>query len=852
LAESLVESGLAPQKGRCALCSLPVGRSRAMQTINGESLHFCCQGCLNVFLMLFNSPEGVPANFRETNLYRSCIECGIIPRDEGDLIFREAQGDAGIQNPSYNQIQGDGASAQELTLKVEGMWCPSCAWLIEEVLRKTRGVLETKVFFLSDTAQIKYLPQYLNPSDILTKIIRLGYHPSSFEDESESSEERRNLLFRLGISSFLTANIMMISFALYMGFFQDLGQQAVRYLSYPLVVLATPVIFYGGLPILKRAYVGLRYGSASMDTLISVGALAAYFYSIFQMAKGTLHVYFDTASMLITLVLVGRYIEAQVKGRISKSITELYRLANQKVRLLTMGRERWVSPEAVEPGDEFLVIAGERVPLDGLVTLERAIVDESILTGESRPVKKGMGDEIMGGTLLLDGQLKLKATRTGPESSLKQMIKLMQEALTKKNPFELLADKIMKWFVPVIFTLTGGTTAFLLWQGVSIDVALLRAVTILVITCPCALGIASPLAKVIAIGAGRRRGILVRDPGALEIAKDLDAFVLDKTGTMTEGNFHLREVTAQGVTKQEAFRRLASVELHSSHFLAKEVVRTARESALRVEPAGDFEFFEGNGVKGNVGGSEVYVGNRQLMRSQEIDLPDGLEQDGKSLESEGMTVIFFAWDGKVQGLLAFGDTLKERARYTVQVLREKAIRTCLVSGDAKETTRAIAQKLGVDQYFAQALPKDKVEFIRTLQREGFRVGMVGDGINDAAALAQADVGFALGRNGGIPQEASDIALLTDDSTRVLEVLDLSALTMKTIRQNLLFAFLYNGIGIPLAVAGLLNPLIAVFAMFASSLSVIGNSLRINRHPSSHLKRNRQLSPKIQYQYQENT
>jgi heavy metal translocating P-type ATPase len=816
------------QKKKCALCGLPIGRSQATKIINGETLQFCCLGCQQVFLLLFNNPDGVPPHFRETDLYRACMESGIIPRDEKDLAFRQAQMDISEQQPSQGPIQKEGTPAQDLTLKIEGMWCSVCAWLVEEVLGKTKGIIEVRVFFQSDMAQIKYLPQFLSPQEILLKIKNLGYHASPIQDQSESSKKKKDLFLRLGISSLLTANIMMISFALYMGFFQDLTQQAIGYLSYPLGVLATPVIFYGGFPILKKAYMGLRYRSASMDTLISMGALSAYFYSLFQMARGTLHVYFDTASMLITLVLLGKYIEAQAKEEISRGIAELYRLANQKVRLWIMGKERWVSPDAVKPGDEFVVLAGERVPLDGDITSDLANIDESILTGESKPVRKKMGEEVMGGTLLLDGELRAKATRMGHESSLGQLITLMQEALSKKNPFELLSDQIMRWFVPAILVLAI-CTAFYLWlNGVSIDIAFLRAVTVLVITCPCALGIASPLAKVAAIGVGRIRGILIRDPEALEQAKNLNVFVFDKTGTMTTGNFSLRKVVTKSATQEEALRRVASIELLSNHFLAREVVRTAKEASLKIEEPTCFEAFEGLGVKGLVNGNEVAVGNRQFMNILKMNLPSDLEQNGWLLESKGMTTVFFGWDGQVQGFLTFGDSLKEGARKTVQELRKRGIKIWLISGDAKETTRAVAGELGIDQFLGQAFPKDKVELIKRLQNKGYQVGMVGDGFNDTASLAQADVGFALGSKANIAQEVSDITLLAEDPAKVLETLDLSALTMKVIKQNLLFAFFYNGIGIPLAVAGVLNPLVAVFAMFGSSLSVIGNTLRISR------------------------
>jgi heavy metal translocating P-type ATPase len=704
----------------------------------------------------------------------------------------------------------------------------------------------------------------------MTRISRLGYRPSLFQGELAIEREKKDLQLRLGISSILAMNVMMISFALYAGFFRDLSPTVIGYFSYPLWLMTTPVIFYGGFPIFRRAFAGLRYGQTSMDTLISVGALAAYFYSLVQMSRGSLHLYFDTASMLITLVLLGKYIEIHAREKVSAGITDLYKLANQKVRLITltptlppqMGgdsseslqlfpslageapqtsspplagggwgegeKERWIRADATKPGDDFLVMAGERVPLDGRVLSGRGDMDQSIFTGEAMPVRKGPGDEIMGGVLLLEGNLKLKVTRVGKDSSLGQMITLMQEALSKKNPVELLADRITRWFVPCIFVVACAVALFLWRSNSSVDEALLRSLTVLIISCPCALGIAIPLVKVAAMGVGRAKGILVRNPGALEQAKDLDTIVFDKTGTLTEGNFRLREIIAEGVSEQEVLDRLGAVEVFSGHFLAKEIVRKARGKSVKMEEATDFEELEGMGVKGSVQGAEVFIGNRQLMNKFALDLSSSLEKRAFSAESRGMTVVFFGWEGQVRGLLVFGDSLKRGVPELVRKLQARKIITWLVSGDAPETTRAVAEESGMNDFRGQALPQDKVELIKSLQQKGRRVGMVGDGINDAAALAQADVGVALGTGTNIIREASDFTLLAGEPTRILQVLDLSALTAKTARQNLFLALFYNGLAIPLAVAGLLNPLIAVFAMFASSLTVIGNTLRISR------------------------
>ncbi|GLI36240.1 heavy metal translocating P-type ATPase [Desulforhabdus amnigena] len=818
-----------PVKKKCSLCGLPVGRSTAQRTIHGTTYDFCCPGCMYVFEILFNSPDAANLDFKETELYRACVASGIIPANEEELAALQAK-QAPLQEALSPKAEYPEGLSKELTFRVTGMWCTACSWLIEEVLRKTPGIVDVRVFFLSDLAQIKYLPHIISLEDILNHISKLGYRAALFsEDDSHGSKEKKNLLIRLGVSAILTANVMMISFVLYFGFFQELGKDAVEYLSYPLWILSTPVVFYGGYPILRRAFLGLRQMSTSMDTLIAVGSLSAYFYSLVSIGTGSLHLYFDTAAMLVTIVLVGKYIEIQARERVSKGITELYRLSKGKVRLVHAGLERWVSSEAVEPGNEFIVLAGERIPVDGIILSGTAELDESFLTGESRPVKKTTGDEAMGGAHLLQGKLCLKATRVGSESAIGQMITLMQEALTGKNSFEIIADRITRMVIPLILLLAAGTAGYLWFvRGLTSDEALLRAVTVLVITCPCALGIATPLAKVAAIGMGRTHGILIRNTSALERAKDLDVFICDKTGTITEGSFSLRRIIASHVSPREALAKVASIEVGASHFLAKEILRKAREQSIEWEEASDVEAFEGLGVKGCVGGETVAAGNRAFMEMEGLLFSPQMDEDARELESNGETVVFFGWNGKVEGCMAFGDTLKKGASSALDQLHARGMTVHLVSGDSQETTRAVARALGILNFVGQALPRDKVEIVRKLQGEGHRVGMVGDGINDAAALAQADVGLSLGTGSNILQEASDISLITGHPEKLVEVLDLSRTTTRIIHENLGFAFLYNILGIPLAVTGILNPLIAVLAMFGSSLTVIGNTLRISR------------------------
>jgi heavy metal translocating P-type ATPase len=841
----------AASRDTCDLCGLPLGHSKSEELIREEKLRFCCPGCRQVFLLL-SSDGALPVDFRKKELYAVCLELGIIPNGKAGPI--PSVSDAKLDPLARRSLRpgtpdGDEEPATwhnpdlpplDLVMRLEGMWCPACAWLIEEVLRRIPGVLEPHVSFLTDAVQMKYLPHVVSPIEITVKIARLGYRTSPLSEAGSDASGKRDLLARLGVSAILSANVMMVSCALYFGFFRDLSSTVIGYFSYPMLAIATPVLFYGGFPILRKAASGLSYGKTSMDTLISMGVLAAYCYSILQMARGSIHLYFDTACMLVTLVLAGKYIETWARQRVSAGIAELYGLASQKVRLQNDGWEVWVSSDAVKPGDHFLVYSEERVPVDGRVAQGAGSLDESIVTGESRPQHKGPGEDVMAGSLLKDGKLLLTATRAGSESSLRQMISLVRDALDRKVPVELLADRITAFFVPAVLLIAGIAALLMFVHNVPAHEVLLRSLTVLLISCPCALGIATPLVKVAMLGVGRSKGLLIRDPGALERAKDLDVLFFDKTGTITEGDFSLQRVITGGLPEEEVLSRLAALELRSSHFLAREIVRRAHQSGTDIREAEQVEEVQGRGVKGVVGNDRVMVGNRSFMTEEQMAVPATFDEATAVWQRQGMTVLFFGWKSEVKGILVFGDPVKVGARDLVNRLRDQGIAVWLVSGDAKETTAAVAASVGIEECRGQMLPAEKARLILSLKLAGKKVGMVGDGLNDAAALAQADVGIAFGVGSGLIREASDIAILAAEPGRVLDVLDLSWLATRTIRQNLLFAFLYNATAIPLAVSGLLNPLIAVIAMFGSSFTVIGNALRITRMKQTRVPGRRQV------------
>lgn len=795
----------------CALCGLPVGSE------GGAGPAFCCPGCRNVYQILSQDPKGPPADFRDTDLYRVCTAVGLIPAKT-----------AGAAPPPGTP----GADlAQELTFRIDGMWCPACAWWIEEVLRRTEGVLEARVSFASDVAAVRHLPHRASAQALLDRVSRLGYRARRVEEPAERARERRARGLRLGVSCLLTAHLMMISMALYGGFLVDLGPDGVHFLSLPQGVLATPVVFYGGWPILRRAWGGVRAGIASMDTLIAVGSLSSYVYSLVALANGSLHLYFDTAAMLITLTLVGRAVEGRARDRVLGETPGLSEGPGGKARLWTASGERWAAAAAVKPGDEVVVGAGERVPVDGVIVSGHAHLDESSLTGEARPVPKGPGDDVPGGALLLEGDARVRATHTAADSAAGRMISVVEEALGRKAPAEWLADRLTRWLVPAVLCLAAATAVGVLLGGGAGEEALLRSLTVLVVTCPCALGIATPLAKVAALGIGRSRGILVRDPTALERMPSLDVLVLDKTGTVTEGRYALRDTVVEGAEAEEALGRAGSLASRTDHAVARAIVQRAVSAALALEEAAEIVEAAGLGLTGTVAGRPTALGCRRWMEAQGLAVSTRLERAQGEFESQGSTIAFVGWDDRARAVFAFGDTLKVGAARSVEELRSRGLTLHLVSGDSAGATSAVARQLGIGSFFGNALPEDKVALVQKLRASGHRVGMVGDGLNDAAALAEADVGFALGAGSALLSHAADVVILAADPDRLSEALDHATLSSRILRQNLFLAFLYNALALPLALSGLLNPILAALAMWGSSLTVVVNTLRIGRKNS---------------------
>jgi heavy metal translocating P-type ATPase len=762
----------------CTLCGLDSGAAA-----------FCCAGCENVYAILLES--GVVAsgqNFRDTELFQQSLRLGLIAnREEAPAAIPE------------------GAETREQVFHIGGMWCTSCGWLIEHALMRTRGVRSAEVVFASDLLKVRYCPQYLPPQRIVERVDSLGYRATEYSGPSTAGDaERKDLLLRTGIAAFLSMNAMMFSLVVYASYFESISGFG-RYIPFVLMAIATPSVFYCAAPILRIAWTAARMGMLRMESLLAMGIVTTYLYSAVLAFSGSTHVYFDTACAIVTLVLTGKMIERGAKEKTACALTLLYRLMPNKVRLLLDGAERFVSLEALHPGAHFHVKSGERIPADGVVVEGRSHADESVLTGESAPRPKGPGDAVICGSVNTGGVLEIRATRVGADSTLAQIVRTVEQAAASRTQVERAVDRVARIFVPVVLLLAVLTFAGWQWRSGKPAEALMHAIAVLVIACPCALGIATPLALTAAVAGASRRGVLVSDTRVLETIRKVDTVVLDKTGTATAGELALLDVT--GDTSRMA--ELAAVEACSEHPLGKAVAERYGHG-LR---ASNVTIHAGMGISGEVDGVRYFIGNRKLL-TPALPCP-----------ASG-TSVYFGWAGEAKGTLTFGDRIRPDAAELCRNLRQRGVRTLLLSGDSMAATASVAAAIGAGEWKAEATPDDKVAVIRELQQRGDVVAMIGDGVNDAPSLAQADLGIALGSGADIAMQAAPLVLMGASLAGVTETLDLAHRTFRIVRQNLFWAFAYNVAGMALAITGVLNPILAAAAMVLSSLSVIGNSRRL--------------------------
>ena len=702
----------------------------------------------------------------------------------------------------------------QLRLDVLGMTCGSCAARVEKTLNKQPGV-QASVNFATGEAVVR-LDDGAPTFEALREAVKdRGYDVRIHVDEAEEAarREERAWFRRMLVAWPLGAATMLISM-LWM------DETWARWTAF---ALATPVQFYSGWPFLRGAAIRARRRSANMDTLIAVGTLAAYLFSVWALT-GTEDLYFDSAAVIIAFLTLGRWLEARAKGRASQAITRLLELGAKDARVLRGGKELRVPADSVQVGWTLKVLPGEKIPVDGCVLEGASAVDESMLTGESVPVEKTAGDEVAGATVNLDGVLVFEATRVGQDTALAQIARLVAEAQGSKAPIQRLADRVAGVFVPIVIGIAAVTA--LAWFAVegTLEAALVPAVAVVIIACPCALGLATPAALMVGTGRGAQMGILIRGAEILERSKNVDTVVFDKTGTLTEGRMRLIEVFGG----EEALARAAAVESGSEHPIGKAIVEGAHERGASVPEVHDFRAVPGRGARATLDGSEVLIGRRAYLVEQGIEFPPSVEREAERLEAEGSTVVWGGWDGVAQAVYAVADTVKPDAADAVAGLHALGVRVVMLTGDRRRTGEAIASQVGIDRVIAEVLPEDKVEVVRGLQAEGRVVAMVGDGINDGPALAQADLGIAIGTGTDVAIEASDITLIRGELAGVVSAIRLSRRTFRTIVENLFWAFGYNVAAIPLAAFGLLNPVIAGGAMAMSSVSVLANSLRLRR------------------------
>ena len=761
-----------------------------------------------------------------------------------------------------NRTLGTGAVDQNATAQVEmqigGLTCASCTITVERTLSALPGVQQANVNYALGNAQVTYDPARIDVEQMVAAVTEVGYLASVGEDttvaaESEDEEtaahtrEYRSLMRKFWFAAAIGIPVMLVAYPelpwLYLPnlFMDNISERAIWWLFLLSGIVTLPVMFYSGRHFFTGAWAALKHHSADMNTLIALGTSAAWIYSTVALffpslfPTGTASPFYDVTAVVTALVVLGQALEVRAKGQTSQAIRKLLGLQAKTARIMRDGTEVEVPVESVLVGDIVVVRPGEKIPVDGAIVEGRSAIDESMVTGESMPVDKQVGDEVIGATVNTTGAFKFRTTKVGKDTALAQIVKMVQNAMGSKAPIARLVDVISGYFVPTVMIIS--ILTFLAWfnfgPSQALAYAVVTAVTVLIIACPCAIGMAVPLSLVAGVGKGAEHGVLIRNGEALQLASQLKVVVLDKTGTITKGKPELTDtIPAPGFTADELLRNAASADHPSEHPLAQAIVSGARSRGIEVVEPSDFTAVPGHGVETTVAGRQVLVGNTKLMQRHAINVAM-LTSDVERLQGEGKTAMLVAIDGQVAGVVAVADTIKEDSVEAIRVMQAMGLEVVMLTGDNERTAQAIARQVGIDQVLAEVLPEDKVEQVHLLKKGGRKVGMVGDGINDAPALVEAHVGFAIGTGTDVAIEAADITLMSGSLKGVAYAIEISRATMRNAKQSLFGAFVYNTLGVPVA-AGLLfpvfglllSPVIAGAAMAASSVTVVSNANRL--------------------------
>ena len=780
-----------------------------------------------VFSMLMESDQFSDAeDYKQTELYKNCVAAGVIPDTSENTdqrpITASSPKTAGFPKSPEN-ISTNPDHYLSWSFSVTNMWCPACAWIVENALSRSDGIVSASCNFSNDRGKVLYDPVKTSPEAVAKTVTRLGYGAVPLEKKliRETGE-----FVRLFITLACTMNIMMISWAIYTGFFLELSAISVQMLSWPVLIMATIVLVYGGYPIHKRALTGIRSGLPGMETLISTGSISAYVYSLFHMIEGSIHLYFDASSMLILLILIGKRLEQSARNRIQSGLADFFSLIPEKVKICSpqFPGGRYVSIQQLSKHDIFQVEYGEILAGDGVVIAGEAVIDESSITGEAKPLSARVDDKVRSGTRVLSGLIQVQALQVGEESVLGKMMSIVENSLSGKTRQTARLEGWLKYFVPAILGLSGLTFLSGLLSGLSSYEALNRGLSVMVISCPCALGIAIPLALVAGVSIAGKAGILVRDFEAFEKIDGLDCVVFDKTGTLTTGRMQLLDVqTFKNNSKEHILGLAAGMEAESNHFIADSIKACSRTQKIKPLPV-EYIQHHGNGIEAVFEGQSLRLGSREFVGVEKS--PSAGPSDADINETQVVSEIFLTVDDTLISMMTFGDSMRQGVNRLVSELRKIHLSVCLISGDSSNSTLSAALSAGIEPEACQGrmLPHEKAEFIKSLRFSKKKIAMVGDGVNDAPAMAASDMAVAVhsGLNPG--EGVAAITLMQEDPSQLLDFILLAKRVNKKVNQNLIFAFIYNLIGIPIAASGMLNPIIAATAMLFSSLSVTINTL----------------------------